>query len=316
MITPDEIQRILSSIFPQHTVTNLEQLTGGLINTNIKASFESREPVVLRMYRDGVEACDKEVAIHNLVSKTIPVPKVLHADSTPIPFSILEFVEGVTFQQLKQTGDSTAMQQASASVGKTLADIGRFEFPASGRLLPHNGELIVGEKYVDVDDPIPELLRQFLTSPLCSARLGLELMDRVQMFADEWSPLLPDLDEHPRLVHSDFGNRNILVNEKHGRWEVAAVLDWEFAFSGSPLLDVGHFLRYERFNQPVREPYFSRAFVEHGGHLPDNWREMVRVIDLTALVQCLTIENLPEDVESELIELITATLERRDMNLV
>ena len=31
-----------------------------------------------------------------------------------------------------------------------------------------------------------------------------------------------------------------------GRWAVAAVLDWEFAVSGSPLADVGHFLRYER----------------------------------------------------------------------
>jgi aminoglycoside phosphotransferase (APT) family kinase protein len=64
---------------------------------------------------------------------------------------------------------------------------------------------------------------------------------------------------------------------------VAAVLDWEFAFSGSPLLDVGHFLRYERAAQPLREPQFSRGFVEHGGKLPEDWRHVVRVIDLTAL---------------------------------
>jgi len=59
---------------------------------------------------------------------------------------------------------------------------------------------------------------------------------------------------------------------------------------------------------PLREPYFSRAFVEHGGHLPDNWRSVVKLIDLTGLVECLTHEELPSDVEAELFALINATL--------
>ncbi|HJT28119.1 MAG TPA: hypothetical protein VJ784_11970 [Pyrinomonadaceae bacterium] len=91
-------------------------------------------------------------------------------------------------------------------------------------------------------------------------------------------------------------------------WTVAASLDWELAFSGSSLLDIGHFLRYERDDTPLREPYFSRAFVEHGGHLPDNWRPVVKRIDLTGLVECLTHDELPSDVEAELFALINATL--------
>jgi fructokinase len=94
-------------------------------------------------------------------------------------------------------------------------------------------------------------------------------------------------------------------------WAVAAILDWELAFSGSPLLDVGHFLRYELDATPLREPYFSRAFVEHGGHLPDNWRLVVKLIDLTGLVECLTHDELPSDVEAELFALIDATLAMR-----
>ena len=92
-------------------------------------------------------------------------------------------------------------------------------------------------------------------------------------------------------------------------WAVAAILDWEMAFSGSPLLDVGHFLRYELDTTPLREPYFSTAFVEHGGHLPDNWKQVVKLIDLTGLVECLTHDELPSDVEAELFALIDATLE-------
>jgi aminoglycoside phosphotransferase (APT) family kinase protein len=76
----------------------------------------------------------------------------------------------------------------------------------------------------------------------------------------DYLPALPV----PCLVHNDFGNRNILVRQENGKWGVAAILDWEFAFSGSPLLDVGHFLRYERRGAPLREPHFSQGFVEHG----------------------------------------------------
>jgi hypothetical protein len=97
-----------------------------------------------------------------------------------------------------------------------------------------------------------------------------------------------------------------------GEWSAAAILDWELAFSGSPLLDVGHFLRYELAANPLREPYFSNAFIASGGQLPDDWRRIVRIIDLTGLVECLTHENLPPDVEAELLELINATLDDRD----
>jgi fructokinase len=117
-------------------------------------------------------------------------------------------------------------------------------------------------------------------------------------------------------VHGDFGNRNILVREENGKWVVAAVVDWEFAFSGPPLLDVGNFLRYELRSQPLREPHFSKAFVEYGGVLPDNWRDLVRVVDLTGLVELLTHDELPADLEVELLELIKATVEDRDWTSV
>jgi len=137
----------------------------------------------------------------------------------------------------------------------------------------------------------------------------LKLVDQVHRFVWSWASRLSNFDDERSLVHSDFGNRNILVREEHGRWVVAAIIDWEFAFSGSPLLDVGNFLRYETSHRPLREPHFSRGFVEHGGKLPDNWREIVRVIDLTGLVECLTHDELPVDVEAELLELTRATIE-------
>jgi hypothetical protein len=48
--------------------------------------------------------------------------------------------------------------------------------------------------------------------------------------------------------------------------------------------------------------------------LPDNWMEIARAIDLSGLVECLTHDELPIDVEIELLELINATLDHRDPN--
>jgi fructokinase len=116
-----------------------------------------------------------------------------------------------------------------------------------------------------------------------------------------------------RLVHSDFGGPNLLVDRgADGRWGVSAVLDWEFAFSGPPLVDVGHMLRYERRERPRVEPWFSEGFLAGGGTLPEGWRELARALDLTALCEFLTRPALPESFVPELVELIAATVDGRE----
>jgi len=304
---------LVAAAFPNRRIVGHEVLTGGLINTNLKIHFESDlDPVVLRIYRDGAAACRKEAAIHELVRRDIPVPEIFYVaseglDGSP-PFAIVEYVEGLTFQQLKRTNDNAAIAQAAADVGKTLAAIGRFQFSAPGELTSYEGELVAGDKFIDGSDPIPRLVDRFLGSPVLQQRASTELIDHLHNFVWSHAAVLPQLENDRSLVHNDYGNRNILVREENGNWRVAAVLDWELAFSGSPLLDVGHFLRYELRSQSLREPYFSRAFVAHGGYLPDNWQSIVKLIDLTALVECLTHKNLPSDVEAELFDLIQRTL--------
>jgi aminoglycoside phosphotransferase (APT) family kinase protein len=321
-MTPERIRRLLTKIFPKRSVKNLQVLSGGLINTNIKVHFEDNyEPVVLRLYRNGAEVCHKELAIHDLLSGTIRIPRVLHAEPHGIEespaFSVNEYVSGSTFRELKRTKDFKAIQQASYAIGATLAAIGSFKFEKPGRLevKEDTGALGVGPKFIDGPDQIARMIDTFLASANCERRAGPKLVQRLHDYAWSWSSRIPDLEDLPCLVHNDFGKRNILVRQENGKWVVAAILDWEYAFSGSPLLDVGHFLRYERRSGPVVEPHFSRGFVAHGGHLPDDWREIVKVIDLSGLVECLTHDELPFDVEMEILELINATLDHRDPDL-
>ena len=97
-----------------------------------------------------------------------------------------------------------------------------------------------------------------------------------------------------------------------GRWRVVAVLDWEFAVSGSPLGDLGNFLRYERAAHPLAEPHFSAGYLHAGGALPRDWRRLARALDVAAICESLTRDQLPDRAIAELIELVRATVENRD----
>jgi aminoglycoside phosphotransferase (APT) family kinase protein len=139
-----------------------------------------------------------------------------------------------------------------------------------------------------------------------------ELRDQTSALVWSYATQLVSLDNEANLVHGDFGNRNLLVQKIGENWTVAAVLDWEFAIAGSPLTDVGHFLRYEGFSHPKVEPHFSNGYLQAGGRLPQGWRRLARVIDLIALCESLTHDVLPQPVIAELIELVSATVEDRD----
>ena len=319
----DGVRRLVAKAFPERVIVGCELLSGGYCNTNLKVIFDSNKPpAVLRIYKRDPSACGKETELLRLLRKTVAVPEVFYAEpdaqSRVGPYAVLEFIEGVTFSQLKKTRDIEALQQAATSVGKTLAAIGRFQFSKAGILSidKNTGELEVASAYIEGSDPIPRILDMYLASPNLRQRTGEELADRLHEFIWSWAPRLPQLEGTPDrvqcLVHSDLDAGNILLREVKGKWTVVGVIDWEFAFSGSPLIDVGHFLRYERMTRPLREPYFSRAFVEHGGWLPPDWREVVRAMDLTGLCEMLTRDELPPHALSELLSLINATLEGRD----
>ena len=312
--SPDFIRDCIGTAFHNPKIADAQVLSGGLINTNIKIEFTSQQPpVVLRLYQGDTAVCLKEAAVLRLIHSTVPVPEVIHVEPNGIngsrPFCILEFVNGMTFQQLKQTRDIDAIHQAAASVGKTLAHIGKYQFLQPGLLQTDLNNQLIGDGYSEGPDPIPRLLDLFLQSEDLQRRLDGPFRQKLHIFIWSWAARLRELNNESHLVHCDFGNRNILVDCINRRWQVVAVLDWEFSLSGSPLLDVGHFLRYDLGDVSLREPFFSRAFVEFGGVLPADWRRISQVLDLTGLVHCLTHPQLPDDVTREILQLIESTLE-------
>ena len=243
-----------------------------------------------------------------LVGGSVPVAEALYAE--PLgwedlpPFTLTRWVEGITFHDLKRGGDREAITQAARAAGEVLASIGRFPFAKPGWIAPGPS---VTAPLLEGADAMPRFIDLCLSSENLQRRLPAELRDRTHDLVWRCAPLYAGLDAEACLVHGDFNKRNLLMRSDAGGWKVAAVLDWEFAVSGSPLADIGSFLRYERHARPVLEPQFSTGYRRAGGWLPHDWRRLARLLNLVALCESLTQDWLPDDVVSELTDLVRAT---------
>lgn len=309
-----DIEQMARTAFPGTRLAAIKPLAGGLRNTNVKLLVEgTREPVVLRIYQHDPSLCQKELDLIRLVSRTVPVPEVLHAEPRGLddlpPFVLMRFVDGISFRDLRRSGDGEATAQAAFSVGQAVAAIGRTSFNRSGWLGPGP----------EVTTPLlegPNAIERFVDLCLAAESLQQRMPPELRRALHElvWQRA-PDLPEETRLVHGDFNRRNLLVRPVSGRWTVVAVLDWEFAIAGSPLQDAANFLRYGQASSPLTEQQFSAGYLAAGGQLPPDWRNLARLMDLTAICESLTHETLGDDVVTELVELVRATVVRLNPQL-
>ncbi len=285
----------------------MQLLDEGLCNFNYRVDLDAGPPVVVRIYGRNPAACRKEVGVLRLVQNSVPVPDVLEACPEGYedvgPLALLRYVEGITFRQLRRLGDHEAIAEAAYSIGETLAAIGRFEFAGNSGV----GEGATIAPFMENPTAIPELVDECLESEVLRRRLDADLRERLHGLVWSRAPELARLASERSLVHCDFNNRNTLVRCERGRWRLAAVLDWEYAVSGSPLVDVGSFLRYERLSSPSREPHFSQGYLSGGGRLPEDWWRLARVVVLANLCEILTESELPESLVMEVVALVRAT---------
>jgi aminoglycoside phosphotransferase (APT) family kinase protein len=317
-IPASTLDRILGSALPGRRVLELQPLTDGVRNANFKLRLNGApESVVLRIYEHDPTLCQKEIDVMRLVGGSVPVPEVIHGEPQGLedipPFLLTRYIEGITFLALKRSGDMEAIAQAAHSAGEALAAIGSIGFAKPGWLGPGPSPTI---PLMEGADAMPRFVDMCLASPNLQERMAAELRDRTHDLMWSHAPQLEIQDHRTCLVHGDFSRRNLLVRCVGEQWTVVGVLDWEFAISGSPLCDMANFLRYDRIARPRTEPHFSTGFLNAGGSLPDDWERLTRIVDLVALCEMLTRDQLPNDVVIELVEIVRATVENRELQQI
>jgi aminoglycoside phosphotransferase (APT) family kinase protein len=244
----------------------IEPLTGGYRNTTLLLTRDDQR-WVLRRHRHANRAA-VEVAIAARVKGVVPVPDVLAADldgsASGMPTLLLTYVDGTPGHEA--TG-------FAADAGRKLAAIGTVTFDRPGALATPD--------LIPSTEGMPGDLAGFVADRMRSpdVRLTTSERDGLTRLAEEWAPLIPEGDA--RLVHADYNPKNLLTHNG----SVVAVLDWEFAFSGSPLADVGNMLRFA--DRPFADAFIA-GYREAGGELPQDWRAISRALDLFALADLLT----------------------------
>ncbi|MFE6222591.1 phosphotransferase [Streptomyces sp. NPDC057854] len=280
----------------------VDPLPGGFTNdmallTAATTGARGTERYVLRRHRPHGgrvprNSCAVEAAVlARAAARAVPVTAVVAADphgrATGRPTLLYRYVDGLPLSHVladdPAPGDARALGQA---VGEVLARIGWITLRGPGGF---------GDPSLEPDPAAPHPLGDlpgFVDHCLATAHpdgpLSAADADVLRALAREGRRVLAAVAGERGLVHCDFNPKNVLVARRAGRWEVAAVLDWELAFSGSPLFDVGNMLRFAHEYPPAFATGFVEGFRAGHGRLPADWPLISRTLDLFALADILT----------------------------
>lgn len=257
---------------PDVEIARVSALTGGYRNDNLLLEGVDGGRWVLLSYGSANRA-DVEAALAARLCGVVPVAGVVAKDPAG-PSLLLDFVEGTAVDRLLPTLSTTEAEAVGVAAGRVLAAIGTFEFGRPGFFVDASLE----------PEPAPTSLAGFVAECLERHDPDWQLspyeLDGLRSLADAWTPLVDAASDTARLVHADFNAKNLLASRDRDGWRIT-VLDWEFAFSGNPLADLGNVLRFG-------ETPFTAGIVTGVGPLPMGWRDTARALDLFALADFLT----------------------------
>lgn len=240
----EQLQRWLDANVPQsgEGAPTLERLSGGTSSSVYKLQRSGGVPVVLRLpvfppRADSLKAMARETRVlQALKGSAVPHPELLgycgEADVIGAPFMLMAFVDGWMgstppgpFDRpgAERRGMAFAMIDAVAELAKLdyravgLADFGKpegFLERQVDRWLAHMESLKVTENHPGRDIPgLDEVVTWLRANTPKSSRVG--------------------------LIHSDIGFSNLMFARDEVPARVAAIVDWEIATLGDPLLDLG-----------------------------------------------------------------------------
>ncbi|MFE0755904.1 phosphotransferase family protein [Inquilinus sp. NPDC058860] len=300
---------LVRSLPGRPAVLRVTELSGGLANTNLRLDLDSHPPVVLRLFQRDPAQAAKERAIHALAAERgFPAPRLLGSGDDPateLPFALLEWIDGQRLDEAARGLDDTTLLPLARSVGGALAAIHAVTFDRTGFL---DASLDVAEPVDAGGTGLTGFLRHVLVDGSGGERLGRDLAGRLVAFAEREAGLLDRWPGPPCLTHSDFGGTNILVRHGPEGWAVAAVLDWEFAFAGSPFFDLGNLLRPPLGSRPGFAGAVAAGYRAAGGELPAEWRRMAALADLFSWAEFLTRPTVSDAVVATARQRITDTM--------
>lgn len=285
----DQTAKIMVEMaFPGQGLVSCELISGGCANLNFKIRMSISDcPFILRVYCRDPMARLREQNLAELIGDKIPIPKVYFTGMAEgYQFSIIEFIDGITLRDLllgTPIYDLKDIMHQTAVILKKISDIefqegGLFNPDLTVKSMPNESEYL---RFVD------ECLQQ----PSIIQSISLQKRTQIKSLFSQRNHLLANLPAKS-LVHGDFDPANILVKQVDGRWIISAILDWEFAFSGTALWDVANMLRYAHQLPVEYQEFFISGLRQAEISLPNNWLGCVYLLNLISLLDLLVRSDL------------------------
>jgi aminoglycoside phosphotransferase (APT) family kinase protein len=286
-VQPSEIEAVARSLAV--AVLDCRTLAGGFSHETCLLTLTDGH-VVARL---GGTDPTIEAAVMAKAAERVPVPQVLTvlpaAGPGARPMMALEYVSGTPLSEvLDRPGPH------GSSLGGLGVEVGRVVATIAGVTFDRPGFFTDADLTVDAQLPwsrqLPDVVAAWLP------KVPPDRLDPVTAAA--WlelcvahAPALTRIDHQARLVHADVNPKNILVDRQDSGWQVTAMLDWEFSFSGSPYADAANMMRFGTDYPPAFLSGFRDGFAAHQPAdlpLPADWAYLGHVFDMFALTDLLT----------------------------
>lgn len=269
---PVDLEALTTLLSPHVVVRSAEPVSGGLVNTMLRVETDDGPCVFRRWSRgSGIAAVERAIALDPPVG--VPVPRWLAWGED---WALQAWIDGAQLiDVLPDLGADDALA-VGIEAGRVLHLLHRVTLPAAG---PLDAELGVPRPFSSVYGAWNWALLELLDGDAGERLDGLDVRGLWERERDR----LRALEAPFVLCHGDYKPENLRV---HGT-EVVGVLDWEFAFAGPALCDVGQLLRSAHLMPPEWERGVERGYRQAGGALPDDWRVVARLLDLHNLVRFL-----------------------------
>jgi aminoglycoside phosphotransferase (APT) family kinase protein len=303
-----EIERMLAPLLGGKRVREASRVEGGLTNTIYRVAVDGEVgDLAVRVCAGRTPPLEQECRLLGALRRVLPVPEVLWADegaACGYRFVAYTWIEGETLNEYRRRASPADWLRVAQPLGRVLGQLAAV--PAA--IVSWRQPRIARSAACAL-----EHARSALAGGRARTRLGDPTADHLDALLSAHEVRLCGADA-PGLMHGDFGGRNVLVREDaHGTPNVAAVLDWETAGTGSPLWDVGSLFRYSHRYGPEFREAFMRGYDSAGCELPGDWWVAARVLDATRLVAVLDEDRLLPTVFVECRELIARLLADQEL---
>jgi aminoglycoside phosphotransferase (APT) family kinase protein len=198
-----------------------------------------RRPPAVGIARSGHSMQREYRVLQALTGQSVPAPRALAycADSSisPTPLLVMEFAPGEPLTDRWPAGWRPDPDAVATAVIEALVAVHRVDWRAVGL-----GDFGRPEGFLARQ--VPRWRRQY-EGYRCRE---VPWFDAVAEWLEENRPP----EQEPALLHGDFHLDNCLL-EQHPRTRVRAIIDWETATIGDPLVDLGLLLAFWGADRPV-----------------------------------------------------------------